>query len=395
MRTTLEDFRVSEIVNLNGVSETGGPSYLPLYFVEKRGIDTFHMARRLSTYLKSRVSFGGVKDKRAVARQYVTPTSTRCARPRVVEESCFRAEIVGYLLGPLNRGMIKGNSFIITLREACDSVQKAVDEAYRACRERRLPNFFGLQRFGVRDPLTHRVGRALILSRFEEAFTQLVCSPRTGEDPQVREAREMAATGEYARALKALSRAQDLERMALMALVRRRDDFLGAFRALPVPIRRFFVHAYQSYLFNITLSRAVSQSLDISAAISGDNWGRLQPDGLSLSEVNGSKEEPEGDALPLIQLVGYAYRDYGSRFDALISEVLREEGITPSAFYVRKAQEMSAEGGFRRAPLTADALTSTYSGDTVTLSFSLSKGEYATTLLREVMKPMDPISTGF
>jgi tRNA pseudouridine13 synthase len=121
----------------------------------------------------------------------------------------------------------------------------------------------------------------------------------------------------------------------------------------------------------------------------------LAPDVLTLGEVRGAKEEPVDGALPLIQLVGYSYRDYGSRFDRAVMEVLEEERVTPREFYVKDAQEISAEGGFRRAPLTARGLSYQLSGMNAALSFTLARGEYATTLLREILKPSDPFSTGF
>ncbi len=395
VRVTTDDFRVSELVNFGDLRSEGGRELLPLYRVEKVGIDTLHVARRISEKLKSRVSFGGLKDRRAVVTQYLTPTSTRCERPSVIQEPTFKAELVGYLQRPLTRSMILGNSFTITIRETCDAVERQIEEAYRVCREGRLPNFFGLQRFGTRDPVTHLVGRALVRGNFEEALGHLLCKPRRGEEDRVRKAREMAAGGMYAGALEAFTRKQDLERIVLGRLVRRNDDFLGAFRALPVAIRRLFVHAYQSYLFNRTLTKILLQSLDISAAVAGDNWSELHSDGLTLGEVHGAKENPKAGALPLIQLVGYAYRDYGSRFDSLVVDVLKEEGVRPGDFYVKEAQEISAEGGFRRAYLTAKGMSSTLSGGDATLSFSLSKGEYATTLLREIIKPVDPFSAGF
>jgi len=93
--------------------------------------------------------------------------------------------------------------------------------------------------------------------------------------------------------------------------------------------------------------------------------------------------------------VGYAFRDYGSRFDRLIVPILKEEGIAPSQFYLKEAEEVSNEGGFRQAPLLATGMKREQVEGGVTLSFNLGRGEYATTLLREVLKPEDPLISGF
>ncbi len=54
-------------------------------------------------------------------------------------------------------------------------------------------------------------------------------------------------------------------------------------------------------------------------------------------------------------------------------------------------QEVSSEGGFRQAAIHC----SDYSSYDTTVEFSLSRGSFATILLREIMKPKDPIIAGF
>jgi tRNA pseudouridine13 synthase len=68
------------------------------------------------------------------------------------------------------------------------------------------------------------------------------------------------------------------------------------------------------------------------------------------------------------------------------------EGVTPREFYIKEMQELSAQGGFRQAPLWCKDFE--FKGS-LTVSFKLPKGSYATTLLRELMKPEDPIRVGF
>ena len=54
-------------------------------------------------------------------------------------------------------------------------------------------------------------------------------------------------------------------------------------------------------------------------------------------------------------------------------------------------QEVSDEGGFRQATIKCDE----FSMSEPFVSFTLSRGSYATILLREIMKPSDPIAAGF
>jgi tRNA pseudouridine13 synthase len=55
-------------------------------------------------------------------------------------------------------------------------------------------------------------------------------------------------------------------------------------------------------------------------------------------------------------------------------------------------QELSVEGGFRQLPLLVNDFS--YS-DGLVVKFKLPVGAYATILLRELMKPDDPIKSGF
>jgi tRNA pseudouridine13 synthase len=71
--------------------------------------------------------------------------------------------------------------------------------------------------------------------------------------------------------------------------------------------------------------------------------------------------------------------------------VIDFEEISPKDFFIKEMQEVSNEGGFRQASL----FCSDYSTDGNSLEFTLSRGSFATILLREIMKPEDPMIAGF
>jgi len=62
-----------------------------------------------------------------------------------------------------------------------------------------------------------------------------------------------------------------------------------------------------------------------------------------------------------------------------------------SYFFSKEMQEISDEGGFRQATIKCEDFSITEPF----VSFTLSRGSYATILLREIMKPSDPIAAGF
>jgi tRNA pseudouridine13 synthase len=395
LRERNEDFQVEEIIDLGDIRSEPCEGCVPVYRVEKRGIDTPHMARVMSERLKSNVNFGGLKDKKAYAIQYLSARSARAESPHLVEHQLFRAERVGFSPRPIAKRSIAGNRFKLVLRSVQQDIITSIEDAFARCRERAIPNFYGYQRFGLRGMVTHRVGREIVKRNFQEAVRILVCDPREGEGPSVREARELSNMGRYEEALTLFTESQDIERKVLQRMVQRKDDFLGGLRSVPIQVRRLFVHAYQSYLFNLTLSRAVASATEIGRARNGDNWSAVDARQLNAEGVHGAREPVVDGSIPLVQLVGYSFRDYGSRFDLITRDVLKEERVEPKLFYIKEAEEMSSEGGFRHAPLLATNLQCRLDGDSAALDFSLGRGEYATSLLREITKPEDPFSAGF
>jgi len=391
-RSFPEDFRVEErLLNLE-TSKEDLPGYLPLYRVEKRSVDTMHMSRALASALKSRVSYAGLKDKRAYAVQYVTPTSSRAARPPDVTGQGYSATLVGFVRRPLSRSVLAGNRFGIRLRGCCPDIGSRIEEAINLGGSRLVPNFYGLQRFGTSGAGSHRIGRSLVKGDFEGAVKSLL---EPTADPVDRPAAEAFGRGDYEEGARLLAHGRDVERLAARELGQHPGQWTRALRSIPVTLRRLYVHAYQSLIFNRTLSSALEAGVDISRYVPGDNWAATSEGGLVTLAPRGVKDVPTGVAVPMVQIVGYAFRNYGSRFDSIIEDELKKEGVTPGQFYVKDMQEVSSEGTFRRPHLALqDPSWSVEDGD-AKLEFTLGKGQYATILLREIVKPQDPRAAGF
>ena len=373
-KSSAGDFRVEEMVTAGEMEKEPLPGYFPVYRVEKQGVDTMHMAEELSRELRSRVSYGGMKDSRARSVQFVTPTSLRSARPDRVNGDRFTAELVGWAPKPLTRGSVVGNRFLVVLRECCETIGQRVEESFDAARRGKVPNYFGLQRFGVRGAGTHAVGKAMVAGDFEGAVRLILGGSGGG-------------------ALR-LARGQDVERAVAREAERHPGEWVRVLRAVPLGLRRLYVQAYQSFIFNRSLSLALRAGEDISTYVKGDNWATVSGGGLVTSHARSAREVPTGTATPLIQLVGYAYRNYGSRFDGYVEEVLRAEGVSPGQFFLEGMQEASAEGGFRRPQIAVAEESWKLEGETAELAFALGRGQYATVLLREILKPEDPLVSG-
>jgi tRNA pseudouridine13 synthase len=395
LRANFQDFQVQELISLKEVVQTRAPGLVPIYKVTKAGVDTPHVAREIAAMIKSEVNFAGLKDKNANVVQYISARSSRASAPPELRGSRFEAQLVGFSK-PVTRGMLIGNRFRI-LVETVEDIGPDIEACFESCREGRVANFFGYQRFGLKGGMNRRAGKAIVEKEFARATGLILAEPREGEDENAKEARRLCSDKRYGDAVRLFSPRQDLERSLASHLSQKPEDHIGALRKIPIPIRRLLVNSYQSYLFNLALSRAVGDGIEISSARSGDNWAGLKEGALTVGRVHGVKEEVPNHtlAVPLVQIVGYAYRNYHSRFDDVLAKVIEEEGVSPGSFYIKEAEEMSSEGGFRPAPLLSSDLSFEREGRGFVLEFSLGRGEYATVLLREVLKPELPQLTGF
>ena len=58
-------------------------------------------------------------------------------------------------------------------------------------------------------------------------------------------------------------------------------------------------------------------------------------------------------------------------------------------------QELSESGGFRQASFYCKNFEYAIEDESIIVEFSVPKGSYATILLRELIKPNNPIASGF
>ena len=148
LREHPEDFVVEEIP---AVIPEGEGEHLWLW-VEKRDQNTDWVARQLARCAGCRardVGFAGLKDRRAVTRQWFSLPADTAAEAdwSSLEEDGIRVLEAQRHAKKLKRGALRGNRFRIRLR-GVDGDRQAVTERLAVIRDRGVPNYFGPQRFG-------------------------------------------------------------------------------------------------------------------------------------------------------------------------------------------------------------------------------------------------------
>ncbi|WP_042687133.1 tRNA pseudouridine(13) synthase TruD [Candidatus Nitrosotenuis chungbukensis] len=369
-----DDFKVSEVLSqktLDSVTQSEG---FAIYKLKKSGIDTNHaletIFRKFGVHLKAL----GLKDSSAVTEQFVCSLGQNKSVPNYADGK-ISLEKIGFLKKPLSAKDMVGNKFVVTVT---DPERDFADFA----ESDRIFNFYGYQRFGSRRPVTHLIGRALVQRRFDDAIALLLSfTSEYDSDENTKIRKIMSDPSNYSESLKVLPHKMDLERIALQEMIEHKDP-QRAFQKLPLSIRRLFVDAYQSFIFNLTVCKAFEYGEELFLPQDGDVcYGK---------NANLGKYEMDPGQQLAIPLVGHSYFKK-TRFDLHISKILQDEQINPKDFFFKEMQEISSEGGFR----TASIHCTDFLIEKNTASFTLQRGSFATMVMREIMKPVDPLKAGF
>jgi len=390
-----DEFVVEEIIDSSFDLSTNSDSehLYPLYLLKKDSIDSNHAVKEVETATGLKLKVLGLKDAKAVTTQYASVSSKqRNAKNKLATEHCT-LDLVGYTSKPITKGGLIANRFTIRINDFHGNVEQSIAELQECIGKYGVANFYGYQRFGSARPVTHLVGREIVKRNFREAVNLFLCYSNPHENEHNKEIREMCKdNSNFEHVLKIMPSKMDLERILIEELVKS-DDPVKAIRGLPITIRRLLVQAYQSYIFNKTLSIAVKEGYEIALPKQNDICFSFAHDDFAVTGMNRYDGNAKNLQLPTIPLAGYAFRD-NNRFSAIVKKVMEEESVSMKDFYMKELQEISVEGGFRQASMLCREFS--YSlNDSLQTKFVLNKGSYATILLRELMKPNDPIKAGF
>lgn len=433
IRNAVEDFAVEEVLVDGSQAKIENAEERPalratlskqdflLCVLVKRNWDTFIAIKSIARQLgisQERVSIAGIKDAKAVTAQHIT--IEHCTIEDIAKVDVKDVEIrpVGYFRDKLAPYYLLGNNFRITIKALHLAEQTIARRIATAMRELEavggIPNFFGHQRFGTTRPITHRVGEAIVKGNFENAAMLFLAETSVYEHPESKRARRaLQATRDFKQALQSFPRQLRYERLMLAHLVQKPRDFVGAFKRLPVKLQVLFVQAYQSYLFNRFLSERIRSGFALNRAEVGDYAVNVERSGLpmvkagKLVDATALAETNEavriGKMRVALPLVGDRQRLSHGAMGQIEQQILDAEGVKQEDFNVHALPEISGRGelraivspikNFKVHSISRDA--ENLKTHQVTLEFMLMRGSYATVLLREIMKPKNPITAGF
>ena len=321
-----EDFVVEEIPAYEPV-DAGEHLFL---WIEKRDVAAADLVRHIGRTLKippGDIGVAGMKDRRAVTRQYVSIPAKFAAGVEQLNTESIRVLKSARHGNKLRTGHLHGNRFSILIRDVVeeDAAARAAAIANRI-RQFGFPNYYGQQRFG-----------------------------HNGETLQ----------------------------LGLDLLSGRRRS-----RDIPEPQRRFLrrlaLSAVQSDLFNHALTSRLTDGL-LNKVLVGDLM-EVVPSGGKFIAEDLAAEQPRYDAGQTAvtgPMFGPKMRDPSGEPFEREQELLERSGLLPEHF----AKFLNLMAGTRRAYVVRPGeLAVTAEPDGLRFEFSLPSGSYATVLLREFMK---------
>jgi tRNA pseudouridine13 synthase len=396
IRTKYEDFYVEEIPE-HLPSGTGPNTWL---LIEKIGRNTLDVVLDIAKEMKisrKRMGFAGMKDKSALTKQWLCVSNSEASDLEGLEDKLYNVKILDIKQNEkkLRIGQLIGNKFKILIRDTEDPENdvKIANNVLNQLEIFGVPNYFGWQRFGKNRSNTHRVGEFLVHNDIKGAVDSYIGNPYEGEKNHIKAARSYYDEGEFEEAYESMPAGMRYEKMMLRELIKQmrkkgeldEKSYRIALESLPKPLKRMFVHAYQSYLFN----KAVSErsKLGINKYVEGDiiidNEEHIVHE-FDLKDINRRIEEFE--VHPTAPLYGTKVPLAGGVVGELEQKVLDEEGITLEDFECPKTPRLGSHGLRRALRFKIWDVSAIKTPEGILTEFSIPKGCYATAVLREVMK---------
>ncbi len=373
-----EDFIVEEI-----------PLYLPtgigehLYlFIEKTGITTDQFIQRVMKKLQisiKRIGYAGKKDKIGITRQWISISNVEKAEVEKLQNPGIKILKMEFHKNKLRLGHLHGNRFQIIIRNVPGNSEEIANTILTRLATIGIPNYFGLQRFGMRGD-NALVGSAILQNNWNEAFSLILAiNSSSDEGPSFSDDRLHKMM---------TSNISNNSRSAAQVLMESKGRFEEAGKRLPKHITRFYLNALQSYWFNASLVRRLP---DIHKIWRGD-LAYLHKNGAVFKVENESVEQSRVDKFeisPSGPLWGHKMIQPSEREIVLEKEVLQESGVEPEQLN-SSMQILRLQGQRRsyRVPLMNYSFKQEKTD--LFLEFDLPSGSYATSVVRELMKDNFP-----
>ena len=355
------DFIVAEDIVLSTARNTTHSSLLLVLY--KRNLDTqkalYTLAKKLGIGLNC-LKIYGLKDANATTIQYLE-LKPQCTPLIPKDKTVLVKENRGNKLLIARRIDAKivlhlGNRFVVRLRPVKCST-KLLEQVSREIDNKPIPNYYGYQRFGSRRPSSHIVAYLFLAGFYGLALKEHINSPYPDETIENIMSRLEWQQGKNIDSMKKLTRRGISYEMRTLHCLQK--GFIKQCAELAATSPCIVLNSIQSWLFNQYLSLRIQEGYSFETPIDGE-----KKEGRHIvAPVPGRGVRLAGQVK---ELYNYLLDQYGMKIEDL--------------YYTKKCW---LKGYWRRIWIKT-LITARTLGEHVVLSFSLPRGSYATTVLREV-----------
>jgi tRNA pseudouridine13 synthase len=388
IKTTADDFCVEEVLHF-----TPAKKEMPfrLFLLEKEGWNTSDAIREAAS--RKKVPLGeirslGRKDRHARTVQFLSV-------PEKFDLACegegFSVRSAGYSLKQLEPAVLKGNRFSLVLRDMGDREAERAEIRLEQVSRRGFANYFDDQRFGNVGSKGEFFGEMLVKRRFDAALRKYFsfCHPEAPAYLKKRKALLAEKWGQWEE-MEPLCTEPLLKKMLALLKKKGRDGVLACLRLIPAEEMGMYFSAYSSFLWNETLSRFLQ----------GED-GELFPVELRTGQVYqyaGLPEELQRRLLsePL-HTVGPDMPPLPPDLERVFSRLLGERGVRLSKFRMKEISQAYFASFPRQCAVLPEEMEWKREEDALfpgkvalRLRFFLSRGSYATMLLKSVGRVQEP-----
>jgi len=160
-----EDFKVLEVADIF----PEGKGEYSLYLLKKYDTSTWDALGKLAKKLRipmDSIGFGGLKDKKAVAEQFVT---IKNGPKKDIKEKSYELIYLGQTSKPMSKDLLLGNRFEVVVREFFVS-EEAIKKEVELVKNFGIPNYFDEQRFGSVKFVKDFAIKEVIKGNYEKAL---------------------------------------------------------------------------------------------------------------------------------------------------------------------------------------------------------------------------------
>jgi tRNA pseudouridine13 synthase len=335
------DFVVEEITSC----DPGEHGDFAFYSLEKQGWttpDAVAIIRKRWKVDARRISVGGLKDRHAQTRQYLTIYR---GPQRKLTHANLQLSYLGKLAEPFESQHIDANRFAITVRAMTEAQVAAAFNALDEVKGAGVPNYYDDQRFGSVVLEGVFLAKEIILGEHETALRLALTAPYAFERSAAKKEKAVLRKhwGDWRTCAAQLPRGAT--KRIVEHLVHHPADFRGALEHLPTELRTLYLSAYQSHLWNHMLVDWVGDHIPPHD---------LTPIALRLGEVPMPRRlDPElREHLHSLQLPLHSARIHLDDDDSrkpYFDRVLTDEGLTQEQFKLKGFRALFFSKGDRAA----------------------------------------------